>query len=211
MDASGGNPVLDLFCGMGSVAEALAPDVPVMVNDFLRFTTVFARAKFLNSDRTQRETAMRHLLPPYLEHRAHLRKKFGRRLAAEKRHAEGGPDGLARWMSEAPHVGRSEWYRRAADTAARSRGPDRYEMITRYYSAGYFSTSQAIDLDSGTIRGIDPIEVGRVAFFWYLCGSTTTRKAHRVVAACSSHHHARSCLFDRSLRGGCGKRQRHRR
>lgn len=140
--------MLDLFSGMGSVAEALASDTPVITNDFLRFTTAFARARFLNSDRTPIGEAMRRLLPAYLEHRSHLRNKFSRRLTAELRSVEEGAEGLRCWMNDAPHVGRSRHYRIVAATAGRTSGPDHYEMVTRYYSAGYFSTPQAIDLDA---------------------------------------------------------------
>lgn len=148
LDVADGRPVLDLFCGMGSVAEALASDVPVIVNDFLRFTSVFSRARFLNAKRTDTGTAMRRLIPPYLEHRERLRKGFVRRLADEARHMGAGPEGLADWMRRAPHAGRSAHYRQAAAVADRANGADRYQMITRYYSAGYFSTAQAIDLDA---------------------------------------------------------------
>jgi adenine-specific DNA-methyltransferase len=134
---------------MGSVAEALAPDFHVQTNDLLGFTTSFARARFTaTAVRPSVGDAIHHLIPRYSSQTKELRARFSRRLRAEKRALDGTYRDLASWMRTAPHVGVSTHYRRAAADASKRRARDRYCLATLYFSSGYFSTLQAIEIDA---------------------------------------------------------------
>ena len=58
------------------------------------------------------------------------------------------PNRLKAYMYEADHVGNSDAWRRRAEEASRREGVEHYKLATLYFSAGYFSTAQAIELDS---------------------------------------------------------------
>lgn len=140
--------VADLFSGIGSVASRLAPDFPVLVNDSLAFTSVFARARFLESVRIPLLDAARQLVGPFQARRAALRRQFRTRLEDETLALQAGTASLRAYMASAPHVGNSEEFARRATRARTASGSRRYRMTTLYFSAGYFSTEQAIDLDA---------------------------------------------------------------
>jgi adenine-specific DNA-methyltransferase len=141
--------VADLFSGMGSVATSLAPLTPVLTNDVLAFTTCFARARFLEGDRLPARVVARELFPDFRTAYVHLRDVFDRRLARERLAlASETRDALERYMETAPHVGNSDWYRGRGRAAKTSSSVDRYCMTVIYFSAGYFSTAQAAQLDA---------------------------------------------------------------
>lgn len=141
-------PVVDLFSGMGSVAEALAPRHAVVVNDLLSFTSAFGRARFTATTKGDRNSVLRRLRGSFSEHKAHLRAMYSRRLAKEARALEGSVRDLQRWFDGAPHVGRSRHYERIAASASAREGCDRYRLVTVYFASGYLSTRQAIEADA---------------------------------------------------------------
>ena len=59
-----------------------------------------------------------------------------------------GQDALGTYMESAPHVGNSDEWRRRAGGASGRLDSGHYNLVPVYFSASYFSTSQAIDLDS---------------------------------------------------------------
>ena len=140
--------VVDLFGGMGSVGEALASDYPVYENDFLRFASVIAKARLTHDPPVDSTRAAEVLRPAFIEHRDFLFSRFERRLARERRALEAGEAELAAWLETAPHVGNSDSYRLKARRAAVSSGPEHFQLVTLHFSAGYFSTTQAIELDA---------------------------------------------------------------
>jgi len=141
--------VADLFSGMGSVATSLAPVAPVLTNDALAFTTSFARARFLETERLPSRTAARRLFPDFRTAYEHLREEFGHRMARERiALASETRDVLEEYMETAPHVGNSDWYRRRSRSANAKSSFERYCMTVLYFSAGYFSTAQAAQLDA---------------------------------------------------------------
>jgi adenine-specific DNA-methyltransferase len=133
---------------MGSVASHLAPRFPVVTNDLLSFTGAFARARFLDTPRRPGRELMTELWPVYHSHAAALRDRYGRRLAAERRALSGSVDDLGTWMASAPHAGASSRYKRLAKKAAHSESEEHYSHLTLYFASAYFSTAQAIELDS---------------------------------------------------------------
>ena len=140
-------PVLDLFGGMGSVAEALAPRFPVLCNDFLGFASAISAARLVPAP--PRPGALLATIEPIFRgHRTTLQAHFGRRLAEEALAISSGQEELQRWMERAPSVATSAHYTKRARQAASATGVLHYELATLYFSAGYFSTHQSIDLDS---------------------------------------------------------------
>ena len=145
-------PIADLFSGMGSVARCLAPTYPVITSDQLAFTACFARVQLLDRRRSDLATLRREIGPRYRSHLRLLNDVFSRRLLQERRALNGSWPDLRLWMLTAPHVGTSETYaRRARSAALANTRKDRYCLATLYFSASYFSTEQAIALDS--LRG----------------------------------------------------------
>lgn len=143
-----GGRVADLFSGMGSVAASLASERHILANDTLQFTGCFARARFLESDLPPSETILRTLTPLYLEARRSLRHRYSRRLAAEKKATGGSADDLRIFVDSLPHAGNSPYVRRSAREAADLASLEDYRLATLYFSAAYFSTRQAIELDA---------------------------------------------------------------
>lgn len=140
--------VADLFSGMGSVATSMASVEPVLTNDALAFTTTFARARFLPGERAPARQMARSLFPDFRSAHDQLRDDFRIRLSRERTALALGQSELAEYMDGAPHVGNSDWYRRHARRAADSGSIDRYRLTLLYFSAGYFSTAQASELDA---------------------------------------------------------------
>lgn len=140
--------VADLFSGMGTVSAALAPDRSILVNDALSFTGALARARFLERSTTTSEAMSRLLFPAYRACQDALRERFRDRLAEERAALEAGPSQLRAWIKRAPHVGNSDSARVSAHESSTQVGPERYALTTLYFAAGYFSTAQAIGLDS---------------------------------------------------------------
>jgi adenine-specific DNA-methyltransferase len=138
----------DLFSGMGSVASALASRRPVLTNDYLRFTTAFATARFKDYRRRPAKAVVASLMRPYLTATMDLEKRFARQRRAERRALEGGRGPLEAFMKEARHAGNSQHWRRQAETASGAKGVDGHCLVTLYFAAGYFSYQQAVRLDA---------------------------------------------------------------
>jgi adenine-specific DNA-methyltransferase len=141
--------VADLFSGMGSVATSLAPIAAVLTNDALAFTSAFARARFLEVERMPGRLVARQLFPDFRTAYAHLRSEFGHRMSHERKALAGETrEALAAYMQTAPHVANSDWYRRRCRAAQTAASHERYCMTVLYFSGGYFSTTQAAQLDA---------------------------------------------------------------
>ena len=149
VDLNRSGQVADLFSGMGSVATSMASTAPVLTNDALAFTTTFARARFLEGERIPATRMARQLFPDFRVAYESLRTDYAKRIASE-RIAVGAEtrEQLAAYMDKAPHVGNSEWYRSRGRAAESSTSVERYCMTVLYFSAGYFSTAQAAQLDA---------------------------------------------------------------
>lgn len=141
-------PVVDLFSGMGSVVEALAPHLPVYANDFLSFAAVIAEARITSPEPIEGRAIVDEIQEPFFRIRGLLRQRFARRLALERAAITDGYEALRRWLDTAPHAGTSAHYARRALAASRATDWERFQLVTLYFSAGYFSTRQALELDS---------------------------------------------------------------
>jgi adenine-specific DNA-methyltransferase len=141
-------PIADLFSGMGSVASSLAPRYPVLTNDTLTFTSAFARARFLNYERPSAAALRAILLPTFLTTRRSLRERFAERLSTERKLYDSTVRRFRNYVETADHVGTSVILRNEANKARALNDSDDYCLTTLYFSAGYFSTSQAIDFDA---------------------------------------------------------------
>lgn len=140
--------VLDLFSGIGCVAESLASVAPVHTNDTLSFTAVLARARFKgNRDLTPQQ--MIHILRVAYREQAEAETSRRRKaLRCEQQSLDGGIEALAQYMRDAKHVATSPSVRRNAAKAAKASGPDHYHLMRYYFAAGYFSLRQAVHLDA---------------------------------------------------------------
>jgi adenine-specific DNA-methyltransferase len=132
---------------MGSVTEELATKRPVLANDSLAFACCIARARFTDCPRAAWGDLKPVFQERFLEASASLREQFAERLATERSATED-REKMDIWIREAPHVGASRQLRTDALTVATESGIARYRLATTYFSASYFSTAQAIELDA---------------------------------------------------------------
>lgn len=141
--------VVDLFSGMGSVAESLRDTASIITNDALSFTAAVSRARFTGPNRsaTTVEVAQR-LLPAYEDRLRELEAMYSEELRIESTALNGPRPDLLKYIDSARHVGNSATHRRMAKTASESSGSDHYQLATLYFSAGYLSLRQAIELDA---------------------------------------------------------------
>lgn len=147
--APAGN-VVDLFSGMGSVAEALAPAWPVTTNDLLTFTATISRARFTATSPSRPANELLDVLrDDFREHVRLLRNAYRTQLRAETAALDGDLVALTRYMNDAKHVGNSQYRRRRALEASRSNEVEsKYRLALLYFSAGYLSARQAIEVDA---------------------------------------------------------------
>ncbi|GAA3040249.1 DNA adenine methylase [Microbacterium dextranolyticum] len=141
--------VVDLFSGMGSVAESLQETASVVTNDAMSFTAALSRARFTGSDReTTSADVIKRLKPAYEARRRELELVYATELNSEVTALEGSRTDLLNYMDKAQHVGNSTAQRRTAKAAAESSGSDHYALASLYFSAGYLSLRQAVQLDA---------------------------------------------------------------
>lgn len=141
--------VVDLFSGMGSVAESLCETVSVVTNDALSFTAAISRARFTGPARSATsEDVVQRLFPVFETRLSELEKAYASELESEATALNGERTDLLKYMADAQHVGNSVARRRAARAAAESSGQEHYELASLYFSAGYLSLRQAIEVDA---------------------------------------------------------------
>lgn len=140
--------VLDLFCGTGAVTAALHGTSSVIMNDASAFLGPLLRTRFLTSSRTSPRHILELIRSEYLDSTSQLSKQFANRLNVESRALASGHTALSEYMESTPHVGICSNFQDMAGVARLSGGKDRYCLVTLYFSAGYVSTKQAIQLDA---------------------------------------------------------------
>lgn len=141
--------VVDLFSGMGSVAESLQDTASVVTNDAMSFTAALSRARFTGSDRETTSSEVINRLEPVFEaRRRELETVYATELKSELVALEGSRTDLLKYMDNAQHVGNSSQRRRTAKAAAESSGSEHYALASLYFSAGYLSLHQAVQLDA---------------------------------------------------------------
>jgi adenine-specific DNA-methyltransferase len=142
--------VVDLFSGMGSVAESLSDsETPVVTNDALEFTACFSRAKFTGARRVdEREAVVKRLRARFVATRSSIRKDFSEALEKEHRALVGDRSSLMKYMERAPHFANSVGARRRAQAAHEASGVAHYRLASLYFSAGYLSLAQAVEVDA---------------------------------------------------------------
>ncbi len=141
--------VIDLFSGMGCVAESLADVRPVMTNDAHEFTAALARARFTGGERAMSSNeVIEKLRGPFRAHLTSLRGSRRAEIRAEERALDGPRELLAEYMRGAEHVGNSDRFAHKAVCAAGATGADHYQLATLYFSAGYYGVRQSIEIDA---------------------------------------------------------------
>jgi adenine-specific DNA-methyltransferase len=147
-DLSPKGQVLDLFSGIGCVAESLANVAPIYTNDLLSFTALFARARFKGPRQYAPQQLIEEIRPLYRQAVEDEIRSKRSRLRDEQRAIDLGYEALGNYMLEAQHVANSRIARRHATRAARLDGAAHYRLVSQYFSAGYFSLRQSIHLDA---------------------------------------------------------------
>ncbi len=140
--------VVDLFCGTGAATSELDGVASVVMNDASAFLGPLLRSRFVHEERVAPFRLLDQLAPHYEARCKALGAEFDGRLQHERDVLLGKPSDLLAYMEDVPHVGTSNEYRRQARLAARRRGPGRYCLTVLYFSGGYFSTWQAVQLDA---------------------------------------------------------------
>lgn len=141
--------VVDLFSGMGSVAESLQETASVVTNDAMSFTAALSRARFKGAHRdTSSADVVERLRAVYETRVRELEDEYKAELKREAAALDGSRTDLLDYMGKAQHVGNSSARRRAARIAAQSSGSDHYSLASLYFSAGYLSLRQAIQVDA---------------------------------------------------------------
>lgn len=149
VDLRASGRAVDLFSGVGSVAESLAPHCSVVTNDALSFTGAMSRARFTGPDRQETASDVaRALRPTYLRARRELMAEFADQVTAEEVAIKAGRGALLEYMAGAAHVGSSSASAAEAKRSARRLGLSRYKLASLYFGAGYFSMRQAIEIDA---------------------------------------------------------------
>ncbi len=141
--------VVDLFSGMGSVAESLQETASVVTNDAMSFTAALSRARFRGADRDSTSAEVVERLRAAYEARVReLEREYKAELTREVVALGGARADLLDYMDKAQHVGNSSARRRAARVAAQSSSSDHYSLASLYFSAGYLSLRQSIQVDA---------------------------------------------------------------
>src|SRR5579871_1558207 len=95
---------VDLFSGMGCVAESLADTASVVTNDSLAFTGALARARFTASDRPRSASeVVAAVRAPYREQLSSLMAVHRERLRAESAALDGETRTLADYFASSLH------------------------------------------------------------------------------------------------------------
>lgn len=147
-EVSRGGRLADVFCGMGCVAASFACERYVVLGDQLNAAAMLAKIQFLNWPDLTNGVSPFIIYAKYQRAYKFLKKQYARRLAMERRAMQGGQNALLKYIENAPHAGRSMFYRSRAIDAKSRRGIQRYQLTILYYSASYVSTMQAIEIDS---------------------------------------------------------------
>lgn len=158
--------VVDLFSGMGSVAEALsADDLSVVTNDALSFTACISRAKFTGTARAESASSLAASIEAhYQSAKDALQQAFVEQVRSERRALDGTREDVVLYMTSAMHVAKSASARDEAAAAKSSSGVAHYRLASLYFSAGYLSLEQAIELDA--LRSAIDAEVGDASRDW---------------------------------------------
>ena len=93
--------VLDLFSGIGCVAESLAPIAPIYTNDALAFTAALARARFKGPHKYTAKELIDSVRPAYREAAENETRRRRTKLRDEQRAIDLGAEALGRYMLEA--------------------------------------------------------------------------------------------------------------
>lgn len=141
---------VDLFSGMGSVAESLSEcDISVITNDALEFTACISRARFLGKRRSRTVPTAVAGLRPHFEHaHTHLLAESAAVVRTEENALDGARSDLKNYLAKAKHVAASPEARRSARAAREAVGLGHYHLAQLYFAAGYVSFAQAVEIDA---------------------------------------------------------------
>jgi adenine-specific DNA-methyltransferase len=167
-DLSPQGRVLDLFSGMGCVAESLADTAHIHTNDALSFTAVLARARFAPARRHLKASELiKRIRQRHRDLAEEILRSNRPQLREEQRALDHSHEALLGYMKDVHHVANSAAVAQLAVAASRLEGPEHYRLVTYYFAAGYFSLRQALYLDA--LRyAIDSANLARGDLDWAL-------------------------------------------
>lgn len=182
-------PLVDVFCGMGSIGQAFSTvNRPVWGNDIQEYAALAGRCTLSSDQPPLTKSAMRTTIRSgYDRNRRALRRRFAADLAQE-----------AKVLLEGDHAGyrrlRDRWQHAANNSAiaaevrqeatARS-GPHRLATLT--YAWGYFGLAQAVELDSLRFALDEAKAEGRMSADEFEWGVLAVLETASAVAASSGH------------------------
>lgn len=142
--------VVDLFSGMGSVAESLShTGLSVVTNDALEFTACISRARFTGKRRSDSPTSVaKRMATRFRSSRTVIQKEMSNQLALEDAALSGSRGDLEVYVGRSKHVANSSQMRTSAREAHEASGLAHYRLASYYFSAGYLSLRQAIEVDA---------------------------------------------------------------
>jgi adenine-specific DNA-methyltransferase len=185
-----GIPIVDVFCGLSSIASAIAPSKrPVWGNDVQAYAALAARCQTASAKGPLKSGDMaRRLAPHYSRNLRALKARFEDELATEARALRGpGKKGYRAAHDTWTHAGNDP--RVAAEVDSLRAAPDQFpaRLCVLSYSWGYFGLKQSMSLDS--IRfALDQAhrehELSRPQWEW---GVLAMLQAASICAATSGH------------------------
>jgi adenine-specific DNA-methyltransferase len=168
IDSCPPGPVLDVFSGMGSVAEALASSRQVWMNDVQFFASEVARALFASRSRpVDRDGIMDQFIPLFEQNKQRLLNRFRETIRDEDGEIAAG---TVQGLLNANQIVRSRIdsafvYGELRRLQLKSTEP--YRLFALSYSGKYFSLRQTIEIDS--LRyAIDAIHIADEQKRWML-------------------------------------------
>jgi adenine-specific DNA-methyltransferase len=132
-------PMLDVFAGMGAVAEALSSERAVWLNDIQHYAASFARARFQSvGPQLSIHDAIDLLSVSYNANYRVLAQQFARELRLEDEMIQNDRiTQVSDWRKTRTSV-HAQPGSRAVLTRFRRAAPRTYQMFTRSYAHGYF-------------------------------------------------------------------------
>ena len=140
---------MDVFAGMGAIAEALSDRRPVWLNDIQSYAATFARARFQTAGpQLSVHDAVDLLSPDYNTNYCALARTFAAELRIEEEVVRSNlTSKVTSWRRQRASI-HARVTGRAVLSRFRTTAPRTYQLFTRSYSHGYFTLKQSAEVDS---------------------------------------------------------------
>lgn len=141
-------PFLDLFAGMCSVGQAVAPSRQIWCNEIQAFPALVAATLFCSQIRTS-QPILAAIERYYTENLIALHQRFGDELQAESNALDRKSYNMIRTRSfNLPYIDNSHSLKKERDKLERNNKFFPYRLFTITYAGSYFGLRQSIQIDS---------------------------------------------------------------